>query len=220
MNPVSSPLPEPVAAVVLAAGAATRMGHRPKCLLEIAGQPVLLRQLAALRAAGVASVHVVLGYHADRVAQVLAGEPVSVVRHVVPEPAQSASLHLGLQALPGHVQTVLVALADQPLIDASDVRDLLAAYACRPAGTQLVRPMVGGLPGNPVVFSRDVVQALCAAGPDVGGQAWQARHPSLVHHWDTPNAHYRMDLDTEEDVAVFARQTGLRVAWPPDLRGD
>ena len=48
-----------IGAVLLAAGAASRMGHRPKCLLEREGRPLVRRQLDALAAAGVAPVVVV-----------------------------------------------------------------------------------------------------------------------------------------------------------------
>jgi molybdenum cofactor cytidylyltransferase len=42
-----------LSAVVLAAGAASRMGHRPKCLLELDGVPLIVRLLRALREAGI-----------------------------------------------------------------------------------------------------------------------------------------------------------------------
>jgi choline kinase len=58
-------------AIVLAAGEGTRLRpltlDRPKCLVELAGRPLLLWQIAALKAAGVEDVTVVTGYHADRI---------------------------------------------------------------------------------------------------------------------------------------------------------
>jgi molybdenum cofactor cytidylyltransferase len=56
-----------VGAVLLAAGAGTRLGGRPKALLELGGVPLILRQLIALSGAGVDEVVVVLGHHADAV---------------------------------------------------------------------------------------------------------------------------------------------------------
>lgn len=53
-------------ALVLAAGRGSRMkgltAHRPKCLAELAGQPLLHWQLGALRAGGATSLLVVRGY--------------------------------------------------------------------------------------------------------------------------------------------------------------
>lgn len=57
-------------ALLLAAGRGSRMKEhtaaRPKCLLELAGRPLLAWQLDALRAAGAKDVLVVRGYQAER----------------------------------------------------------------------------------------------------------------------------------------------------------
>lgn len=57
-------------AVVLAAGQGTRLrphtDDRPKCLVELAGRPLLARQLDTLRRCGVSDIVVVGGYRADR----------------------------------------------------------------------------------------------------------------------------------------------------------
>lgn len=54
------------AAVILAAGRGSRMRHlteeKPKCLVELAGRPLLAWQLSALRAAGLDRILVVRGY--------------------------------------------------------------------------------------------------------------------------------------------------------------
>ncbi len=56
-------------ALILAAGRGSRMAQlgdsRPKCLVELAGQPLLARQVAALRRGGVAEIGVVRGYRAE-----------------------------------------------------------------------------------------------------------------------------------------------------------
>ena len=43
----------PFDAILMAAGAGSRIGHRPKCLLQFDGLPLILRQINALKAAGV-----------------------------------------------------------------------------------------------------------------------------------------------------------------------
>lgn len=57
------------AAVILAAGRGSRMlgltAERPKCLVELAGRPLLHWQLGALRAAGIGRILVVRGYAAQ-----------------------------------------------------------------------------------------------------------------------------------------------------------
>jgi hypothetical protein len=84
---------------------------------------------------------------------------------------------LGLRSLSSSVDTVLVALADQPLVNAQDIVDLLGAYRQRPAGTSLVRADVNGQPGNPVVFSIHVCKEILTSDPGFGGKQWQEAHP-------------------------------------------
>jgi L-glutamine-phosphate cytidylyltransferase len=58
-------------AVILAAGRGSRLGphteDRPKCLVDLAGKPLLRRQVAALRGGGVPSIGIVRGYLANKI---------------------------------------------------------------------------------------------------------------------------------------------------------
>jgi choline kinase len=58
-------------AIILAAGQGTRLlpmtEHRPKCMVELAGIPLLHRQLATIRNAGVDEVTIVAGFHAEAI---------------------------------------------------------------------------------------------------------------------------------------------------------
>lgn len=202
------------AAVLLAGGSGTRMGTRPKCLLELDGVPLILRQLKALADAGIERIVVVTGHHAERIEPLLHGLAVTQVRNPRPDDGQTSSQRLGLAALSGPFDAVLVALADQPLIDASDIRALLEAWAQRPPGTAVVYPRVRGERGNPVIFGPAVREAILDGGPEFGCRQWQAVHPEAVMPFPTDNRHYRVDLDTPEDLAQFTRETGRLLRWP------
>jgi molybdenum cofactor cytidylyltransferase len=192
------------------------MGRRPKCLLQRDGQPLIQHLVHALRTAGVAHVVVVLGHYAAQISLALQGLAVHVVHNPEPDQGQASSLHLGLRALPEHLGGVVVALADQPLISAADVADLLQAFAQRPAGTDMLVPTVVGLPGNPVVFSERVRQDLLASGPDVGGKQWQRAHPEQLYRWPTANDHYRQDVDAPDDLAALAAHKNVHLSWATD----
>ncbi|WP_322991489.1 nucleotidyltransferase family protein [Limnohabitans sp.] len=208
-----------VGGLVLAAGAGSRMGHRPKCLLQFDGMTLLERQLQALTLAGVTPIRVVLGHHAERILQegVLARWSAQPVHNPQPDDGHVSSLRLGLKALPAGLDAVVVALADQPLIDVQGVQALLAAFAQRPAGTQLLQPKVQGLPGNPVVFSGSVMAQILAGDDLMGARQWQLAHPAAVYHWETPHGHYRLDVDNEADRQAVEQLTGQSLRWPNDL---
>ncbi len=206
-----------VGAVLLAAGAGTRLGGRPKALLELGGVPLIRRQLIALSGAGVDEVVVVLGHHAALIEPLVQDFPVTLVHNPQPEQGQVASLRLGLQALAGRLDAVLVALADQPLIQSQDLVALIGAYKKRPEGRQVLVPQVGGEPGNPVVFSVEVREQILQGEVDVGCRRWRVEHPEAVAMFETDNRRYRMDIDTVEDMERFERETGHVLRWPAVL---
>lgn len=206
-----------VGAVLLAAGSGSRMGNRPKCLLELGGVALIRRQLIALSGAGVDELVVVLGHYADRIEPAVQDFPVTLVRNLDPDAGQVSSLRLGLQALSPKIDTVLVALADQPLINSQDINDLIGAYKKRPEGAQVVQPTVDGQPGNPVMFSGDVRDQILAGEARIGCKQWQSAHPEAVHRWVSSNQRYRADVDSLEDIEALAVRTGHRLRWPADL---
>ena len=206
-----------VGAVLLAAGSGSRMGNRPKCLLELGGVPLIRRQLIALSGAGVDELVVVLGHYADQIEPAVMDFPVTLVRNSDPDAGQNSSLRMGLQTLSPKIDTVLVALADQPLINSQDINDLIGAYKKRPEGTQVVQPTVEGQPGNPVMFSGDVRDQILAGEAKIGCKQWQSAHPEAVHRWVTSNQRYRTDVDSPEDIEALAARTGHRLRWPVEV---
>ena len=120
-----------VGAVLLAAGAGSRLGGRPKALLELGGVPLVMRQLIALSGAGVDEVAIVLGHHAEAVEAAVREFPITLVRNPSPDDGQASSVRIGLQALSPKLDAVIVALADQPLINEQDITALIGAFKKR-----------------------------------------------------------------------------------------
>lgn len=113
----------------------------------------------------------------------------------------------------GDVDLVIVALADQPLVGSAELLELVAAFARRPAGTEVVYPEVEGERGNPVAFSGALIRRLLASGR-LGLRRYIDEHPQAVHRYLTTNAHFVIDLDTSEDVAALQRRTGATLELP------
>ncbi|GAB4473642.1 MAG: nucleotidyltransferase family protein [Burkholderiaceae bacterium] len=206
-----------VGAVLLAAGAGSRLGGRPKALLELAGVPLVTRQLIALSGAGVDEVAVVLGHHADAIEAAIAHFPITIVRNPSPDEGQATSVRVGLRALSPRLDAVIVALADQPLIDAEDIVALIGAFKKR-GDAQMVVPRVqvdGGAPqpGNPIVFDAALREQWLAGEADLACRKWRAAHPERVRWFDTDNRRYRVDIDTPEDLQRFAATTGHELRW-------
>ena len=203
-----------VGAVLLAAGAGTRMGGRPKALLELGGVPLILRQLIALSGAGVDELVVVLGHHAALIEPVVQKFPVTLVHNPRPDDGQVSSLRLGLESLSPKLDAVLVALADQPLINEQDITALIGAYKKRPDGRSVVVPHAGGQSGNPVIFSAAVREQILAGDADIGCRQWRSAHPEAVAAFETDHRRFVCDVDTLEDLERFERDTGHALRWP------
>jgi molybdenum cofactor cytidylyltransferase len=206
--------------VILAAGAGRRMGGVAKCLLELNGSSLLerlLRQVQPLRGKSRHDLVLVLGHHAADIQAHLAQLPEAIVPLCVinprPEDDTASSLRAGLRALSPGMQQVVVLLADQPLIDGSDVQAALQAFIARSPGIRVQVPMVHGQPGHPVIFDARVRAELTTpAQPSL--RQWRAAHPQAVRLWATDNPHYTRDLDTPEDLNTLARETRWTWRWP------
>jgi molybdenum cofactor cytidylyltransferase len=203
-----------VGAVLLAAGSGSRMGHRPKSLLELGGVPLIRRQLIALSGAGVDEVVVVLGHHAELIEPAVQTFPVTIVHNPNPDEGQVSSQRIGLAALTGKLDAVIVALADQPLLNAQDITALIGAFKQRPEGSAVVFPQVQGERGNPVMFTAEVREQILAGAANVGCRQWQAAHAQAVSPFVTDNRRYKVDIDTPEDLARFEAETGHALRWP------
>jgi molybdenum cofactor cytidylyltransferase len=211
-----------VTAVLLAAGAGERMGYQAKALLQVDGQPLITRLVSQLYDSGIREVVVVLGHHADAIQVALADRPISpsmrVVRHENPNVGQAQSLRLGLRAVSADSEGVLLALVDQPLIDAADIGTLLDAFGHR-GDCAMVVPRVQRAdgtrqPGNPVVIDRALAVAWAEQAEPTTGRAWRELHPERVHWLDTRNTNYVWDVDTPSDISDLEVQTGLKVEQP------
>lgn len=219
-----------VGAVLLAAGAGRRLGGRPKALLQLAGVPLVTRQLVALSGAGVDEVAVVLGHHAEAVEAAIGSFPITLVRNPAPDEGQASSVRAGLAALSPKLDAIIVAPVDLPLIDAQDIVALIGAYRKRGEASMVVPRVRGtdpdpgtevgdgvgaeGLPGNPVMFDATLREAWSSGGADLACRRWRDEHPAQVRWFDTDNRRYRVDIDTPADLDAFAARTGHALAWP------
>jgi len=207
-----------VGAVLLAAGESRRMGGRPKALLELGGVPLVRRNLIALSGAGVDEVAVVLGHRAEEIEPTLADFPVTIVRNPDFARGQMSSMRAGMAALSPRLDAVIVALADQPLLNAQDVTDLIGAFKRR-GGAAAVVPYVDGERGNPIIIDGAVREDVLSGDADFGCRQWLSRNPERVARMETANRHYGVDVDSPDDLEAFAAQYGHRLRWPPGLAG-
>ena len=203
-----------IAALILAAGQGTRMGLVPKCLIHLDHQPIILRQIVALKLAGIHNITVVTGFYHAQIESVLSVEPtLHIVRNIAPEQGQQSSVRLGLAHVPDDPDVVLIALADQPLLNEQDLQELVCAYITRPVSTEIMYPVVDGQRGNPVLMSATSVKEFLRNDTEVTCRKYIDTHASHVYKYSTQNDHFIADLDTQDDLKSLAERTGLSVKF-------
>ena len=204
-----------VGAVLLAAGTGSRMGGVAKSLIRLQGVPLINRQLIALSGAGVDEVVVVTGFARDAVEASVSTFPVTLAYNADYALGQQSSVRVGLQALRGNFDAVLVVLADQPLLGAADLTELIAAFKKRPAG-HVVVPVVDGQRGNPIVMDEVALADILASDTNLGCRHLVERQPELVHVHTSTNTRFVTDLDTLADLEALAQRTGWRLDLPAE----
>lgn len=160
-----------VVGVLLAAGAGSRFGGGdvPKVLHPFRGRPLLTWPLAALRDGGVDRVVVVLGARADEVATAADVGDAEIVGCAEWAEGLSASLRAGVAAAAdGGAEAVIIALGDQPLLDARAVARVLAARA--PSQLDALRATYTGVPGHPTLLEASTFAAISRLHGDAGAR--------------------------------------------------
>jgi molybdenum cofactor cytidylyltransferase len=184
----------PAAGIILAAGAATRMG-RLKQLLLYDGKTLVEHAVEQALGAGFDPVVVVLGAEAAAVRAALATQPVRLV--------DNSSWHLGMgSSIAAGVEVLLdasslgVLLADQPFVTARHLRDMQALLdgGAAPA----VAAEYNGTLGVPALFRRELFGSLQSLDPANG-----ARGLLRTHATPFPLPEAAIDIDTPEDFETL-----------------
>lgn len=188
-----------VAAIILAAGASSRLGH-PKQLVEYHGETLLEHALRAAKDAGAAPVLAVLG---ARFAAICASVPFSDAIPVLNdqwEHGMSTSIHAGLYELDvraPQASGALVMSCDQPRLTAQHLRALLDAYSTQKVPS-IVASSYAGTHGIPAIFPRSLFSRLHALRGDKGARPLIANpHCPVI---SVPFVGGELDIDLPEDL--------------------
>jgi molybdenum cofactor cytidylyltransferase len=181
-----------VSAVILAAGASTRMG-RQKLLLPLLDEPIVRSTAREVCGAGFDDVLVVVGFEGERVLAALEGLP---VRHAVNadfSTGMGSSFRTAVEHLDGS-EAAMFALADQPFVKAIHYRAILDAY--RTHGSGIVSVRYGEVTAPPHLFAREFFPELSRL--EHGARAVLERHRERTMVLEFP-LELLLDIDTPDD---------------------
>ncbi|MBI4568229.1 MAG: nucleotidyltransferase family protein [Planctomycetes bacterium] len=202
-----------VSALILAAGASSRMGA-PKALLSLGGMTALRRVTETMLAGGAADAVVVLGHEAERI-RAGAGLSDSRVRFVINEGwqgGQTTSIQRGLRAIVSASPPpngFALALVDMPLVWAETVRALMAAFTALPGGESILLPRHAGRRGHPAFFRMALAGEFLALGAADPGHSVTRRDAGRVAELDVDDAGVVLGINTPEEYRRALRMVEL-----------
>lgn len=189
----------PIAAIILAAGASTRLG-RPKQLLHLGGETLLHRSAKAAIEAGCSPVVVVLGAESASMLAELRDLDAAAVLNEDWRDGMASSLHRGLSEVLRRdpvASAALLMVCDQPAVTAALLSRLAAEYQQR--GLAITACEYGGALGVPAIFSQEIYPELLALAGDQGARRVIRSDPGRVASFPFPAGEH--DIDTPADAA-------------------
>ncbi len=167
--------PDPVAAVILAAGESRRFGS-PKQLAELDGSTLLEHVLERARSAELRPVVAVVPVWLTRPAAMDDGDLVWI-RNPDPQRGMSHSLRLGFEALPGEAGAAVVLLGDEPRLPMGHLARIRSARGARP----IVATSFRGVLSPPLRVERSHFGLAAEVRGDAGLRDELGAHAELVH---------------------------------------
>jgi molybdenum cofactor cytidylyltransferase len=172
-----------LAAVILSAGASSRMGS-PKALLPYREGTFLEHLIEVTRHPQIGVTRVVLGAGAEVIRTIAKLDPSIVVLIPEWEQGQLSSICAGLRSLDGiDTEGIILCPVDHPLVSARLVSELVERFY--EGKKAIVLPTFNGRRGHPAIFSSALYSELLAAPAEKGARAVVWAHAADVLEFPT-----------------------------------
>ncbi|QDK83552.1 nucleotidyltransferase family protein [Spirosoma sp. KCTC 42546] len=197
----------PIATIILAAGASTRLGGQPKQLLTHNGK-TLIRQIAdAALSLQSGPVIAILGSNYEQIQPELADLPLQVVLNPNWPEGMASSLKFGLKALIDEpVDAFLVVLTDQPYVTTDLLQELITTQQQTGRGIVACRYGEAGHLGVPALFDIRYGSEFMQLSGDIGARKLIKQYAGDCAEIPFPLA--AIDLDTWQDVEAWSKRQG------------
>ena len=187
-----------LAAIVLAAGASSRMG-RLKPLLPLGDGSVLGRAVGAFLEAGIADIRVVVGWRGAEVGAAAADLGVAVVVNEGWEHGMFSSVAAGVASLGPGVEAFFLLPADCALVRAETIGRLARVAAARSQPVPVTYPVRGGRRGHPPLIARGALPLDLGREPVDGLRGCLAAHDAAALEVEVDDEGVLLDMDAPLD---------------------
>jgi molybdenum cofactor cytidylyltransferase len=196
-----------IAAIILAAGASTRMGT-PKQLLPWQGQSLLRSITETAIAAHCHPIIVVLGAYSAQIKPELCNLPVQVVDNPEWQTGMGSSISKGVQALLNQniiIDATILLLCDQPLVSQHTIQQMKSIYEA--TNQSIVASTYENTVGAPVLFQAKLFPELANLHQLEGAKTVIQRHIGSVAMFDFPQG--AIDLDSPQEYQLMLKRVTI-----------
>jgi molybdenum cofactor cytidylyltransferase len=182
-----------ISVIILAAGKSTRMGTQKLCM-QLGEHTILEQTVDNYLASKADEIIVVTGHEAQKIRQLIAHKPVTIVYNPHYYKGMSTSIAAGLQTVRATIQSVVIALGDQPYIHSDIINFIIDEHRSSKKGISV--PVYKGTRGHPTIFDMKYKEELLKLEGDRGGIQVTDRHSDDVFEIDVEYEEVIADIDT------------------------
>ena len=194
---------EESAALILAAGASTRFAGRPKALLDIGGEPAVVRLVRISREEGFVP-RVVVGLHSAEIRAALPSPVPEVIENTDWARGRTGSIQKGLDDL-GEDTSILLWPVDHPFVQAMTLRRLRTVAEHDAMGVWFI-PTFEGFGGHPVFLRPAVQPRIRDLGPAIPLRTLLPEFGPQVVRVPVDDPGVRANVDTEQEYLRYHAQ--------------
>ena len=194
-----------IAIVILAAGASSRMGTA-KQLLRWGEDTLIRRAIHTALKVTASEVIVVLGANYNLIEKEIKDLPIIILKNKDWQLGLGKSIACAANYIINskpQVDGILITLADQPLIDAEYLNELISAFSTE-AQQIIATAYDKDKQGVPVLFDKVYFEQLSLLHDDKGAKQLLKTHPSFVKTLMPPVKN--VDLDSEKDYKALYKK--------------
>lgn len=190
-----------IAAIIVAAGRASRFDGGNKLLADLEGLPLIRHAAGAVAQSRVTSAVLVVPQDSAAIVAAAGDGPWTIAINADAMDGLSSSIRTGISALDQSIDGALLILADMPFVTAPLIDRLCETFA-KHDGVRIVFPVTrDGRQSNPVLWPRALFPALSQLSGDKGGKALLNDHVDLHAPIELDDDAAACDIDTADDLA-------------------
>ncbi|HYG38274.1 MAG TPA: nucleotidyltransferase family protein [Cytophagales bacterium] len=192
-----------IAILLLAAGSSTRL-KEPKQLLDIHGQPLLLRSVETAYACAEKQTFVVLGSEFEMHKNLISDLPVKIIQNKSWEKGMGNSIKAGLSYIikaVAQVEAVIIMVCDQPLVTTAYLEKMIQKYS--DCGKRIIASSYAATLGVPALFHKSIFPSILQLDDTHGAKMIIESNPEDVETISFPEG--AIDIDTSQDYQNFLK---------------